>query len=169
MIMLGWGQNIEHTGDLVPSVPTILFYESEHYYLSNFSAFAIYLRRECWMTVEHAYQARKFQTGNASSARQGIFNAKSAHDAKQIAKQNIHLARPDWQEIKLKVMEELLRVKFEQHDFVRRMLLKTGDANLIEDSPRDSFWGIGPMGKGENHLGRLWMKIREEKIGQTGV
>ena len=86
----------------------------------------------------------------------------SAHDAKQIAKTNKHLVRADWDEIKLKVMEELIRLKFDQHEFVRKMLLSTGDAELVEDSPKDSFWGRGPDWKGQNHLGRLWMKIRDE-------
>jgi ribA/ribD-fused uncharacterized protein len=140
----------------------ILFYESQHYYLSNFSAFAVRVRRETWMTVEHAYQARKFPIGIALSARQSIFRAMSAHDAKQVAKANKHLVRAGWDEIKLKVMEELIRLKFDQHEFVRKMLLSTGDAELVEDSPKDSFWGRGPDWKGQNHLGRLWMKIRDE-------
>ena len=33
---------------------------------------------------------------------------------------------------------------------------------IVEDSPKDSFWGWGPNRDGENQLGKLWMKLREE-------
>jgi len=147
---------------IVPEQP-ILFYEGPHYYLSNFSSFAIMQRRTLWMTVEHAYQASKFFPGHHASVVGEIERAMSAHDAKQIAKVNKEFVRPDWQEVKLEVMEKLLRLKFAQHSYIRRKLLETGTAPLIEDSPKDAFWGRGPDGKGQNQLGKLWMKIREEE------
>jgi ribA/ribD-fused uncharacterized protein len=145
----------------------ILFYEGPHYHLSNFSSFAIVLRREIWMTVEHAYQARKFFPGHEASIIGEIKRALSAHEAKQIAKANKLRMRPDWQQIKLAEMEKLLRAKFDQHPYVQRKLLETDTLWLIEDSPTDSFWGRGPDWKGQNQLGQLWMKIRtEEQIRQ---
>ena len=33
---------------------------------------------------------------------------------------------------------------------------------IVEDSPKDSFWGWGPNRDGKNQLGKLWMKLREE-------
>lgn len=143
--------------------PIISFYEVPHYYLSNFSAFGITIKREFWMTVEHAYQARKFHRGHETSVVGAILRAPSAHEAKQIAKANRSRMRADWEQIKLGVMEELLRVKFAQHSYVRQMLLKTNDLWLVEDSPTDAFWGRGPGGGGLNHLGKLWMKIRTEE------
>ena len=41
------------------------------------------------------------------------------------------------------------------------MLIKTGDRKLVEHSPRDSYWGDGPDGKGLNMLGKLLMRVRE--------
>jgi predicted NAD-dependent protein-ADP-ribosyltransferase YbiA (DUF1768 family) len=64
-------------------------------------------------------------------------------------------------------MEALLRLKLAQHSWVRERLLATGDAEIIEDSPKDSFWGRGPDWKGKNHLGRLWMKLRAELLVQA--
>ena len=40
--------------------------------------------------------------------------------------------------------------------------IQTGNAEIVEDSPKDNFWGRGPKWKGANHLGKLWMKIRAE-------
>ncbi len=143
------------------STSTILFYEGPHYYLSNFSSFAIIIEGEIWMTVEHAYQASKFPA-ERSEIRTRIQRALSAHDAKQIAKAHKGEACPDWDKRKLSVMEALLRTKLEQHSYVRRKLLETGNAKLVEDSPKDSFWGRGPDWGGLNHLGRLWERIRAE-------
>jgi predicted NAD-dependent protein-ADP-ribosyltransferase YbiA (DUF1768 family) len=65
-------------------------------------------------------------------------------------------------------MEELLRQKFAQHEYVQTKLMETGDTPLVEDSPKDAFWGRGPDGNGLNHLGKLWEKIRaEEKLKKS--
>lgn len=68
--------------------------------------------------------------------------------------------RPDWDEIKVEVMEEGLMAKFTQNPRLRELLLSTGDRELIEDSPRDNFWGNAR--NGQNMLGKLLMKIRTE-------
>jgi predicted NAD-dependent protein-ADP-ribosyltransferase YbiA (DUF1768 family) len=39
--------------------------------------------------------------------------------------------------------------------------LETYDEELIEDSPYDSYWGIGPSGNGKNMLGKILMETRE--------
>ena len=59
-------------------------------------------------------------------------------------------------------MEEILRAKVAQHEKVQRMLRETGTKKIIENSPIDGLWGIGPDGKGENMLGKIWMKIRQD-------
>jgi hypothetical protein len=59
-------------------------------------------------------------------------------------------------------MEELLRAKLSQHEKTRRLLLETGDKQLIENSAVDYYWGIGADGTGRNTLGKLWMKLRSE-------
>ena len=59
-------------------------------------------------------------------------------------------------------MEQILRAKAEQHEEVREVLRKTGNRTIIENSPVDSFWGVGSDGKGENMVGKIWMKIRND-------
>ncbi len=41
-------------------------------------------------------------------------------------------------------------------------LEKTDNREIVENSPIDDFWGIGPEGNGENQLGKPWMKIRDK-------
>jgi ribA/ribD-fused uncharacterized protein len=135
------------------------FYEAKWYIFSNFSSFAVYWHDQDWMTVEHAYQASKFMD---EAIRTLVRNARSAHDSKEVARANHNKVRPDWDEVKLGLMEEILRAKLEQHPYIQQKLLESGDAIIVEDSPKDSYWGCGPDWKGENYLGRLWMKLRDE-------
>ena len=40
-------------------------------------------------------------------------------------------------------MESICRAKLEQHPYVQKKLLQTGNYIIMEDSPTDSFWGCG--------------------------
>ena len=142
----------------------VLFYEGRWYMFSNFSSFAVHWRGQDWPTVEHAYQASKF-TDPAVVRR--IHSARSAHDSKKIARTYAASVREDWQEIKLSIMEDILRAKLAQHPYVAQKLRETGDAHIIEDSPKDNFWGRGPDWEGENHLGKIWMKLRDELVSTS--
>lgn len=62
-------------------------------------------------------------------------------------------------------MEIAVREKF-QNPNLQKLLLATGEANLIENSKRDFYWGIGD-GTGRNELGKLHMRLREE-LTNTG-
>jgi len=59
-------------------------------------------------------------------------------------------------------MLDICRHKLRQHAYVKQKLLETGDAPIVEDSPKDSFWGWGPGRKGRNALGKIWMQLRQE-------
>ena len=41
---------------------------------------------------------------------------------------------------------------------------QTGKRKIIEDSPKDNFWGWGGKRNGKNELGKIWMKLRDEII-----
>ncbi len=61
-------------------------------------------------------------------------------------------------------MEEIVRHKLRQNPYVMRKLLQTGKRKIVEDSPKDAFWGWGEKRDGRNELGKIWMKLREEVI-----
>lgn len=150
----------------------VRFYENDFYVLSNFSAFKV----RWWapgdlsghrvpfdfMTSEHCYHWLKFAGTGQNKIAQAIAWAPSAHEAFKIAEQNKALRRKDWDEVKVGLMREILHEKVEQHEYVRRKLLATGERTLIEDSWRDDFWGWGPDRDGQNMLGKLWMEVRAE-------
>jgi ribA/ribD-fused uncharacterized protein len=75
--------------------------------------------------------------------------------------------REDWLDIRENVMEYLVRLKF-KHPALRIMLIRTAGADLIEGNYwNDRFWGVDlRSGIGENKLGKILMKVREEVIAE---
>ena len=137
------------------------FYPREFYCFDNFSSFKVKYDGYLYSSVEEAYQALGFKE-SAPNIYQEIINCYSAHEAQKIAYANKDKRRKDWDEIKVGIMEELLRCKIEQNPYVKKKLLETKDYTIVEDSPKDSFWGWGEDRNGNNQLGKLWMKIRDE-------
>lgn len=79
--------------------------------------------------------------------------------------------REDWDSVKLEIMEQLVRQKFTgpKSEMCKMILLGTGDEEIIEGNTwGDTFWGVC-NGIGENHLGKILMKIREEINERRGV
>lgn len=121
-----------------------------HLFLSNF------YQHGNW-TVEHHYQAAKTDDPEWAAK---ILNAPTPGQAKRLGRKAP--MRPTWESEKVAVMLALLRVKFLWPD-LEQALLATGDAVLIEGNTwNDTFWGVC-NGRGQNHLGRLLMQVREEK------
>lgn len=137
------------------------FYPREFYVFDNFSSFQVDYRGRRWPTSEQAYQASHF-FDTAPDLAEEIFNARSAHDAYKIAKANADKASSDWHEIKVDIMYEICRLKLLQNPYVKDKLRKSGDLEIVEDSPKDDFWGWGPKRDGRNELGKIWMRLREE-------
>ncbi len=137
------------------------FYPREFFVFDNFSSFGIIMEGEFYPTVEHAYQAGKFFK-SAPEIAEKIKRCLSAHEAQKIANANKDKQAEEWDEIKVDYMEKLLRLKLEQNPYVKQKLLQTKDYLICEDSPKDAFWGIGANRDGQNQLGKLWMKLREE-------
>jgi ribA/ribD-fused uncharacterized protein len=138
----------------------VFFYEQDFYVLSNFSAFTLWRAGMRFHTSEAAYHYEKFP--DATAVQRQIINAPSAHEAFKIAAENKSLRRSDWDTVKVGIMRDIIRAKADQHEYVRRKLLATGDRELVEDSWRDDFWGWGPNRDGQNILGKLWMEVRTE-------
>ncbi|MDD5145378.1 MAG: NADAR family protein [Candidatus Pacebacteria bacterium] len=139
------------------------FYEREFYCFSNFSSFAVQWRGRLWQTSEHAYQAAHFLK-TAPKLVEKIYKAMSADEAKRIASANKDKFPSDWADKKIAIMEDIVRHKLKQNPYVMHKLLQTGKRKIIEDSPKDDFWGWGKKRNGRNELGKIWMKLRGEII-----
>ena len=137
------------------------FYPREFYPVDNFSSFKVEWNGYLFASVEEAYQAASFM-GSDEELVEKIKKSHSADEAQRIAYANRDKRREDWDDVKISIMEELLRLKIEQNPYVKKKLLQTEDYMIVEDSPKDDFWGWGPNRNGQNNLGKLWMKLRKE-------
>lgn len=141
----------------------IYFYPKEFYIFDNFSSFQVTYKEMIFPTSEHAYQAMQFIETNLEVFEK-IKNAKSAHDAQRIALENREKRDPNWDKKKKEIMKDILRSKINQHPYVLKKLLQTGNREIIEDSWRDPVWGWGEDKNGQNLLGQIWMELREEYL-----
>ncbi len=138
----------------------ITFYAGGFNCFSNMAAFAVEIDGVLFMTSEHAYQSARFSD---ESIKEKIKNTRSALDAKLIAGENKELELPNWYEINLSVMESIVRSKLQQHPYIQKKLIESGEREIFEASD-DSFWGWGKDKNGRNELGKIWMKLRKDII-----
>ena len=130
----------------------------KHSFLSNFYMTKVEYDGSIYPSSEHAYQAAK--TTDLKD-REWICSSKSPAEAKKRGKE-LHI-REDWDSVKVQIMEQILKSKFKNKE-LQQKLLDTGNAKLVEGNWwGDTFWGFC-RGKGENMLGQLLMKIREELV-----
>ena len=126
---------------------SILGFFKEYRFLSNFHPSTVTLDGIEYKSVEHAYQAAK--TFDAAK-REQIRLSVNMSQAKMLG-QLVDL-RPDWEEVKLEIMESLVREKFTRHKSLKQQLLATGDVYLEETNNwGDRFYGV-VNGTGLNHL-----------------
>ena len=138
-------------------VRKIIQFRGEYRFLSNSYYSSIAVDGEAYPTVEHAYQAAKCTT---PVERARVRNCNTPGDAKRLGKRVV--LRSDWDDIKIRIMHELLRLKFKRGTDLAARLLATGDVELIEGNDwGDTFWGVC-RGHGSNHLGKLLMAVRKE-------
>ncbi len=132
-------------------------FDGKYRFLSNFYPSEICVEEKTYKTVEHAYQASKtWLEGQEKWVRE----AKTPGEAKKRGRKVS--CRYDWEDAKVEIMLSLLKKKFEIPE-LREKLIETGDVKLIEGNTwRDTFWGVCD-GIGENHLGKLLMKVRDEQ------
>ena len=50
--------------------------------------------------------------------------------------------------------------KSEIHGDIRSVLLATGEELLVENAPKDYYWGCGADGSGQNKPGQVLMMVR---------
>jgi ribA/ribD-fused uncharacterized protein len=116
--------------------------------------------QEMWFdTVEHFYQAMKAEKSDIETRRwiAGQTNGYAAKKAGRRVK-----IRTDWEDIKLAVMEYALRIKFAAGTSWHKRLMET-EGEIVEwNNWGDRYWGKTLDGVGENHLGKLLMKLRDE-------
>lgn len=143
-------------------------------WLGNMAPYPVEYDDKVWRTSEALFQALRFAPDDR--IREEIRSQKSPMAAKMTAKKHVdRMIIAPHSPADVGQMAMVLRLKVRsQEPGLRLALLDTGDARIIEDCsnrPRGSglFWGAArqPDGswKGQNVLGELWMKLRDELRG----
>jgi N-glycosidase YbiA len=142
------------------AVAPIYFYSTKELpygCFSNFAAYPFELDGQTWPTSEHYFQAQKFAgTPDAEAIRQ----EPSPMIAARMGRARSRPLRADWNDVKDDLMRRAVLRKFETHAGIRAVLLGTGEADLIEQTTDDYYWGCGTKGTGQNRLGQILVEVR---------
>jgi ribA/ribD-fused uncharacterized protein len=131
-------------------------FQGKYRFLSNFWTCKVVYDGKEFTSVEHGYQYSKCFT---QEDKDKMFSLIKPGDCKRLGRR-IKI-RPDFNDVKLGIMEDLVRQKF-QDPSLREMLMSTGTEELQEGNRwGDKFWGVDlKTGEGDNHLGKILMKVR---------
>lgn len=134
-------------------------------WFSNFKPFdkPLIYQDISYSTPEHFFQAMK---STDLEYRKKVSLCQTPGAAKRLGRKA--QLRYDWEDIKLAVMEDALRYKFKEGTTWHKKLMETEESIVEWNNWHDNFWGdcICEMCKnitGQNHLGRLLMKIRNKE------
>ena len=135
-------------------------FADEHAFLSN-----RYRSPFVWQGIEYRTAEAAFQASKSKDETERKKYARcSANKAKSMGKDQIPY--PGWEEAQLEIMESILSAKFEQSAELMQKLEDTGNSILINGAGyHDTYWGTDLYSwQGENHLGKIIMRIRDKKI-----
>lgn len=127
--------------------------------LASYSKHAFELDGFEWPSVEHYYQAMKYEE---PEYREQIRLAAHPADAAKLGKSKKHQKRRDWDKVRVTFMTRGSYIKCRTHEEVAQLLLDSGELDIMEVSQYDYFWGGGRDMRGENAFGKLLMGIRDK-------
>jgi ribA/ribD-fused uncharacterized protein len=112
-----------------------------------------------WPSVEHYYQAMKFDDADY---REQIRQAPHPADAAKLGKSKKHQRRKDWKKNSVTYMTRATYIKCRTHTEVAQTLLDSGNREIKDLSQYDYFWGSGRDMRGDNAFGKMLMGIRKK-------
>lgn len=125
--------------------------------LSTYSRHGFELEGRYWPSVEHYFQAMKFED---SAEQEKVRLAKHPAKARRLGRSRLRKLRKDWSKLRRVVMTRAVYTKCRTHPEVAEALLSTGDVALFENSQYDYYWGCGRDRRGHNTYGKVLMDVR---------
>lgn len=131
------------------------YFGGRYHFLCNFYERPLEYGGRTYLNSEAAFAAQKA----ADTKLRKRFTKLGPQEAKSLGR--YVTLRPDWDAVKFTIMSEVVHAKFAQHPDLRKKLLATGKATLVEGNFwGDKIWGT-VKGKGTNWLGVILMAERE--------
>lgn len=129
-------------------------FSGQYDFLSNFYESAVTYKGITYPSSEAAFHAQK----TTDIYEQVRFTQLNPSAAKKLGR-TVDL-RSDWETVKYQIMYDIVLQKFVQNSRLKKWLLETEDAELIEGNWwGDTYWGVC-RGVGENNLGKILMDVR---------
>jgi ribA/ribD-fused uncharacterized protein len=125
--------------------------------LSSYSQHGFELEDLYWPTLEHYYQAMKFEEPDY---RQEIRLCETPAMANELGHARRPKRREDWKKNLVLMMIRGMYIKCRTFDDIADQLLSTGNNSLMENSQYDYFWGCGRDRLGHNNYGKVLMNVR---------
>lgn len=129
----------------------------------NFAPAKVQYNGRTFRNSEAAYQSEKY----TSESFKDRFTKLDGQEAWQLGRKKTDNSQFN----SIATMNEVVMAKFSQNKELKEILLATGDAYLVEHTPkkgRDKFWADDHDGSGSNWLGHSLMLARE-RLGGTGI
>ncbi|MGC1508993.1 NADAR family protein [Ketobacter sp.] len=156
------GQSLIMSGGLFAETDTNSIYFSRADVNQNLGAWSDHpfkLEGKQWPTVEHYYQAMKFED---ESWQEKIRLTETPKQARKLGRKWLRKPRKDWAKVKVVYMTRAVYTKCMSYSNVADELLATADKKLVENSAYDYFWGCGRDRRGNNKYGEVLMNIRDK-------
>jgi len=156
-----WGHQLKKNGMISKSCLS-------QWYSASFTADG-----NTYSTAEHYMMAQKSKLFKDQVTFEKILKAPFPKEVKQLGREVKNFDQSVWEKYRFDIAVKGNYAKFSQNAALKKFLLKTGDAVLVEASPVDSIWGIGmaednpdasdpEKWKGLNLLGFALMEIRRK-------
>lgn len=127
-------------------------------YLANYSNHGFTIDGVYYKTVEHYYQAMKFDN---DEIRNKIIKAETPKEASNIGRDRNNKRIDNFKDIKNEVMFNGILEKFRQNRDIAYKLVETRNRDIAEATIDEYYWGIGKNKSGENNIGKILVKVRE--------
>ena len=127
-------------------------------YLANYSNHGFSIDGIYYKTVEHYYQAMKFDN---DEIKKKIINAATPKEASNIGRDRNNIRIKDFKDYKIDVMHNGILEKFRQNRDIAYKLIETRNKDIVEATIDEYFWGIGKDKTGENNIGKIIVEVRE--------
>jgi ribA/ribD-fused uncharacterized protein len=140
-------------------------------WMGNMAPYPIVYNGKVWLTSEALFQGMRFDD---EEIKEIIRKEKSPMGAKMKAKKySDQMVVVPMTELDVEQMKKCVRIKFDQHPALKKMLLDTVGSYIYEDignrkGERHKFWGVKKIseneGDGQNMMGRILMELRDELL-----
>lgn len=128
-------------------------------YLANYSNHGFKKNGVFYKTAEHYYQSEKFDDEKIKNK---ILNAPTPKIASNIGRDRSNIRKDNFKNVKLEVMYEGILEKFRQNREIAYKLIETRNQEIVEATIDEYYWGIGKTKEGQNHIGKILVKVREQ-------